>query len=99
MRRYATALLILLTASTAHGSGWEVRRVPISPEDRADLKRVAKLTPLSRAELEAAIEMERYSYNTEVMSFYNRQQPWRIPASPTPEVPPPARRGIHRFIH
>jgi hypothetical protein len=96
--KYAPWFLLLI-ATSAHASGWEWKRQPVSPEDHAEIKRIAKLTPLAKCELDSAMETERVAMNQQTMMQYNRMLPIPMPMMPTPCVPPPARRGIHRFIH
>ena len=91
--------LLLLAASTAHADGWEWKRQPVTPEDHCEIKRIAKLTPLSKCELDAVVESERVAFNHRAMTQYHGALPTPLPMMPTPVVPPPARRGIHRFIH
>ena len=91
--------LLLLVASSAQANGWEWKRQPISSEEYCEIKRIAKLTPLSKCELDAVVETERVAMNQQTMMQYNRMLPIPLPLMPTPCVPPPARRGIHRFIH
>ena len=92
-------LFLLLAASTALADGWEWRRVPITDADRCEIRRIERLTPLSQCELVPVIEGERAAFNHQTMLQYNRALPIPLPMMPTPEVGPPARRGIHRFIH
>jgi hypothetical protein len=99
MTKYAPLLLILLGASSAQASGWEWRRQPVTAEDYCEIQRINKLTPLSKGELDSVIESERSAFNDRAMLQYNRVLPTPLPMMPTPEVGPPARRGIHRFIH
>ncbi len=91
--------LLLLVASTAQANGWEWKRQPITAEERCEIKRIARLVPLSKCELDAVVEQERMAFNHQTMMQYNRMLPNPMPMMPTPEVGPPARRGIHRFIH
>jgi hypothetical protein len=92
-------VLLLLAASTALADGWEWKRRPVTAEDDREIKRIARLTPLAKYELDAAAESERVAMNHQTMMQYNRMLPTPMPMLPTPCVPPPARRGIHRFIH
>jgi hypothetical protein len=92
-------LFLLLVATTAHANGWEWKRQPITPEEYCEIKRIAKLTPLSKCELDSIMESERVAMNQQTMMQYNRMLPIPLPLMPTPVVAPPARRGIHRFIH
>jgi hypothetical protein len=96
--KYAPWFLLLI-ASSAQANGWEWKRQPITPEDYCEIKRIAKLTPLSKCELDAVAESERVAFNQQTMMQYNRVLPIPLPMMPTPVVAPPARRGIHRFIH
>jgi hypothetical protein len=98
MIKYAPVFL-LLAASTVQADGWEWKRQTITPEDRCEIQRIAKLTALSKCELDSVVESERLAFNERTMMQYNRQLPSPQPMSLTPCVPPPARRGIHRFIH
>jgi len=96
--KYAPWFLLLI-ATSAHANGWEWKRQPISDSEYCEIKRIARLTPLSQCELIPVIESERMAMNQQTMMQYNRMLPNPMPMMPTPCVPPPARRGIHRFIH
>ena len=91
--------LLLLVASSAQANGWEWKRQPVTPEEYCEIKRIARLTPLSKCELDAVIESERVAMNQQTMMQYNRMLPIPLPLMPTPVVPPPARRGLHKFNH
>jgi hypothetical protein len=92
-------IFLLLVASSVQANGWEWKRQPITDADYCEIKRIAKLTPLSKCELDAVAESERVAFNHQTMMQYNRALPIPLPLMPTPNVAPPARRGIHRFIH
>ena len=96
--KYAPVFL-LLAASTVQADGWEWKRQPVTPENYCEIQRIARLTALSKCELDAVAESERNAFNQQTLMQYNRMLPIPLPLMPTPNAPPPARRGIHRFIH
>ena len=90
---------LLLVATSAHANGWEWKRQPVTAEDYCEIKRIAKLTPHAKCDLEAIVESERVAMNEQSMMHYNRMLPIPMPMMPTPCVPPPASRGIHKLLH
>lgn len=96
--RYAP-LLVLLAATSTQANGWEWKRQPISPGEYCEIQRIAKLTTLSKCELDGVVESERVAFNQQTLMQYNRMLPIPMPLSTTPVVAPPARRGLHRFVH
>jgi hypothetical protein len=100
MWKYASAFFVLIAASSAQAQSWEWRRQPVTAEDYCEIKRIDKLTPLSKGELDSVMESERTAFNDQSLLQYNRVLPSVLPSIPTPEVGPPARRGIlRRFFH
>ena len=95
--KYAPMFLLLIV-STAQANDWEWKRQLVTPEEYCEIKRIAKLTTLTRCELDPVIESERVAFNQQTLMQYNRALPIPLPMMPTPNVAPPARRGIHRFI-
>ncbi len=89
--KYAPWFLLLI-ATPALANGWEWKRQPISAEDRCEIKRIARLTPLPLCQLEAVVESERAAFNQQTMMQYNRLLPIPLPMMPTPEVAAPPRR-------
>ncbi len=93
--KYAPWILLLI-AAPAQANGWEWKRQPISAEDRCEVGRIARLTPLSQCQLSSAIESERVAFNQQVLMQYHRALPIPMPMMPTPEVAPaPRPAGIH----
>ncbi len=72
--RYA-ALLCLLIAAPARGANWEWKRLPVTECDRAEIRRVATLSTLSRCALVAEIERERDGYNRQALMRYHGMTP------------------------
>jgi hypothetical protein len=99
MKYAPIALLLIASAAQAHDWHWEWRRQPVTAEDRAEIKRVAKLTPQYMCDLEAIMESERMAMNQQTMMQYNRMLPIPLPTMPTPVVPPPPVRGFHRLFN
>ena len=91
-------LLLLLVASSAPANDREWRRVPITPRSAARSSGSPGSPPLPKCELEGVVESERVAMNQQAMLQYNRVLPIPLPLMPTPDVAPPARRGIHRFF-
>jgi len=74
--RYAALLCLLIAApATARGSNWEWKCLPVTDCDRAEIRRVATLTPLSRCALEAEAERERHDFNRQSLMRYNGMLP------------------------
>jgi hypothetical protein len=94
-------LFLLLVANSAHANGWEWKRQPVSPEEYCEIKRIAKLTPQCKGDLDAIMESERVAMNEQTMMQYNRVLPIPLPLMPTPIVPKPpkSQRGFHKFFH
>jgi hypothetical protein len=94
-------LFLLLAATSAHANGWEWKRQPITPEEYCEIKRIAKLTPQLKCDLDAIMESERVAMNQQTMMQYNRALPIPLPLMPTPVVAPPpkSQRGFHKFFH
>ncbi len=99
MKQSVPFLVVLLATTSAQANDWEWKRLPISPEEYCDNRRVEKLTPLSKCELNSVVEAERAAFNDRTLLQYNRVLPIPLPSMPTPDVGPPSRRGLHRFFH
>jgi hypothetical protein len=97
--KYAPLFLLLAASSVqANDWGWEWKRQPVTAEDYCEIKRIARLTPQTKYQLDVIAESERDAFNHQTMMQYNRALPIPLPLMPTPEVAWP-RRGPLRFFH